>query len=320
MASGLTHILLTKKLQDEFQDGQLKDILAMCADSFLVGAIAPDIPYASIVDDHIFSDQKFLADHFHYKQTNQIPLQSLIEIKKKKGKFDLRIHFHMFSFFLGYISHVFADGIIHPFVRDMVGDYDQNKTEHRKLEMQLDVLFLAELTKKSGLTSELNYSDIHDELENFGQVDGVSVIVETFGILISTIYNEKFTTEMILGWVNGLHRLFAVAEGEHPKFFRGLNANTFLYENLEDIDRDKVILLKKPSDRPTNFLNREEVDFFKDCIPQYFTKFVSIAQKAYDFVYEDGPTLDERDIPEINLDTGRLLPDNNLNMIPELWK
>ena len=56
MASGLTHILLTKKLQDKFEDGQLKNILAYAADSFQVGAVGPDLPYASIADNDFFSN------------------------------------------------------------------------------------------------------------------------------------------------------------------------------------------------------------------------------------------------------------------------
>ena len=39
MASGLTHILLTKKLQDNIPDGELKNVLAFGSDSLLVGAI-----------------------------------------------------------------------------------------------------------------------------------------------------------------------------------------------------------------------------------------------------------------------------------------
>jgi len=320
MASGLTHILLTKKLQDKFQDGKLKDILARCTDSFQVGAIAPDIPYASVADYDLFSNEEKLADKFHYKQTNQIPLQALKELKSLNGNIDEGIHYHLFSFFLGYTSHVFADGIIHPFVMDKVGEYALNKTEHRTFEMQLDVLFLAELTAKSGFVSELNYTNIHDELKNFAELDEASEIVTIFSHLIDKIYSEKFSVEKILGWINGLHLLFAVAEGDHPKFFRSSDINTFLYKNLEDIDRESVIILRKPKDRATNFVNREEVDFFKNVIPQYFAKYVAVAQKAFDFVYENGPSPDERDIPLINLDTGRLLPANNLDLIPELWK
>jgi len=54
MPSGITHIFLTKKIQDELPDGLLKDILAYGSDFLTVGAVAPDLPYASIADDDFF--------------------------------------------------------------------------------------------------------------------------------------------------------------------------------------------------------------------------------------------------------------------------
>ena len=321
MASGLTHILLTKKIQDKFSDGDLKDILAMCADSFQVGAVAPDLPYASIADNDFFiSNESPLADNFHYRKTNQIPLQALKKLKSLRGQIDEEIHYHMFSFFLGYISHVLADGIIHPFVRDKVGEYEENQDEHRSLEMQLDVLFMEELTRKTGLTSELNYSNLHDELKNFPVNIGSNMIIQMFSDLIKTIYNEDYSVKKILGWIKGLHRMFEIAEGEHPRFYRILKANTFTYRNIEDIDREKAVILKRPKDRDLNFLKVDEIDFFKNCIPQYYSKFVAVAQMAYEYVFKDGIELNEKDIPLINLDTGRLTDANNLDLIPEFWK
>jgi len=321
MASGLTHILLTKKLQDKFSDGDLRNILAMCADSFQVGAVAPDLPYASIADNDFFiSNESPLADDFHYRKTNQIPLQALKKLKSLKGHIDDEIHFHMFSFFLGYISHVIADGIIHPFVRDKVGEYEENQAEHRSLEMQLDVLFLEELTKKTGLTSELNYSNIHDELENFSEIKDSNRIIELFSELIKEIYNEDYPAEKIFGWIKGLHRMFEIAEGDHLRFYRKLKSNSFTYKNRDDINRAKAVVLNKPVDREDNFLKVREVDFFNDCIPQFQKKFVEIAQKSYEYVFKDGIELNDSDIPLINLDTGRLADFNDLDIIPEFWK
>lgn len=88
MPSGLTHILLTKKLQDHLPDGDLKNIFAYRSDSLQVGSVAPDIPYASLIDNNIFSKQCSLADNFHYKNTKQIPLRSLILLKEKKNELD----------------------------------------------------------------------------------------------------------------------------------------------------------------------------------------------------------------------------------------
>lgn len=320
MASGLTHILLTKKLQDKFEDGELKNILAFAADSFQVGAVAPDLPYASIADNDFFSNESPLADNFHYKKTNQIPLQALKKIRSLKGHMDEALHYHMFSFFLGYISHVLADGIIHPFVRDKVGDYKFNQAEHRSLEMQLDVLFFEELTKDSGYTSELNYTNIHDEIKNFMEVDGVNQILQVFSDLIKNTYNEHYPVDKILGWIKGLHRMFNIAEGKHPQFYQNLKVNSFTYRNGKDINRERAIILNTPKDRKVNFLKVAQIDFFKDCVPQYYFQFTAVAQKAYAYVFKEGPALDENDIPVINLDTGRLVDKDNLDLIPEFWK
>lgn len=321
MASGLTHILLTKKLQDKFEDGNLKNILAMAADSFQVGAVAPDLPYASIADnDFFFKNESPLADSFHYEKTNQIPLESLKKLKLLRGQIDDEIHYHMFAFFLGYISHVFADGIIHPFVRDKVGEYIENQAEHRSLEMQLDVLFFEELTKNSGFGSELNYTNIHDELENFSNIDGVSQIITVFSELIKSTYNEEYPVKKIFGWINGLHRMFEIAEGDHPRFYRNLKRNSFTYRNRADIDWERAVILRKPKDRDVNFLKVNEIDFFKDCVPQYYFQFTEVAKKAYNYVFEEGQELNANDIASINLDTGRLVNANDLDLIPEFWK
>lgn len=320
MASGLTHILLTKKLQDKFEDGELKNILAFASDSFQVGAVAPDLPYASIADNDFFSNESSLADNFHYRKTNQIPLMALKKIRSLKGHMDEALHYHIFSFFLGYISHVIADGIIHPFVRDKVGDYQFNQAEHRSLEMQLDVLFFEKLTKDSGFASELNYTNIHNEIKNFIEVEGVTQILQLFSDLIISTYNEIYSVEKILGWIKGLHRMFNIAEGEHPQFYRNLKANSFTYRNRKDINRERAIILKVPKDRNDNFLKVDEIDFFKHCVPQYYFQFTKVAQKAYTYAFKEGKELDENDIPVINLDTGRLVEKDNLDLIPEFWK
>jgi hypothetical protein len=321
MASGLTHILLTKKLQDYLPEStRLRDIFALGSDFLLVGAVGPDLPYASVADNYFFRNESLLADKFHYEKTNQIPLLALQELKNKRERLDEKTHYYLFSFFLGYISHVFADGIIHPFVRDKVGNYAENQAEHRSLEMQLDVLFMEEFTKDSGMPLELNYTNIHDELENLKDYKEAVMVVRTFSKLIKKVYLEKYSVETILEWINGLHRLFEFAEGEHPKFYRVIQANTFFFKNKSDIDSEKALILKRPKDRDKNFLNANQISFIDDCIPQYYKKFIPLAEKVYNFVYEDGPTLTEMDIPPIDLDTGRLIKQDNLNFVPVLWQ
>lgn len=320
MASAITHILLTKEIQNKIINPNLKRKLAFCMDSFQVGSLAPDLPYASIIDNDVFFSYSKIADNFHYKKTNKIPLESLRMLKELKGKINDTLHSHSFAFFLGYISHVFADGIIHPFVRDKVGNYDENKSEHRSLEMQLDVLFLAETTKRSGDESELNYTNIHDEILNFLDNTYSYEILILFKKLIQETYNENIDKKKISAWINGMHRMLKIAEGDHLKFYRNLSINSFTYRNIEDIDKNKALILTNTVDGIPNFLKKEKIDFFKDCIEQYYERFLAISEKAYLYVYEEGMELTEIDIPKINLDTGRLIDHQQLNHIPELWK
>ena len=138
MPSGMTHILLVKNLQNVLPEGNPKFTLAAGRDFLSVGAVESDLPYASIADgDLFFSDQSDLADKFHYQKTNQIGLQAMRELRQEKNNLSATELRYAFTFFLGYISHISADGIMHPFVRDKVGDYKDNKTAHRVLEMRL---------------------------------------------------------------------------------------------------------------------------------------------------------------------------------------
>jgi hypothetical protein len=52
----------------------------------------------------------------------------------------------------------------------------------------------------------------------------------------------------------------------------------------------------------------------------FYRRFVPIAEKAYEYIYKDGPPLDDSDIDLIDLDTGRLLArGNDLEEIPYFW-
>lgn len=187
MASGITHILLMKKLQMELPDGDLKRVIQHGRDFLQVGAVGPDLPYASIADgDFFLTTNSELADKFHYEKTNALILRAFQEIKKMNAPNTSREKRFLFSFFLGFAAHIVADGIIHPFVRDKVGNYHENQTAHRVLEMQLDVLLYHHLTKRSNAPINLNYSNIHDELINFdtGFYREADVVLDMFSKLI----------------------------------------------------------------------------------------------------------------------------------------
>lgn len=326
MASGITHILLAKDVISRVEDHKLQNLLQAGIYFFQVGSVGPDLPYASIADDdYFFKTESELADLFHYTHTNQLVLQAFDTVKEMKTTESLKIAKRVFCFFLGYVAHIVADGIIHPFVRDKVGDYSQNQTAHRVLEMNLDVAFYHHLTKGQSRAGELNYSGVQEELKNVTRESPEgTVALKLFSILIERVYGQRISPDMIAGWIEGLHRMFSVAAGTHPRIYRIAGADAgVLFKNYADLapHLDEILLLRRPKDRDDNFLRRESVHFLDDCVPRYYQTFLPIASKAYHYVFKDGPRMTEADIPEIDLDTGRLLAEgNNLDNIPALWR
>ncbi len=326
MASGITHILLMKNLQSILPDSMLKHQLAAGRDFLQVGAVGPDLPYASIADsDLFFSTQSDLADKFHYEKTNQVPLRALEEIKLNNEKYSSRELRYMFNFFLGFISHIVADGIIHPFIRDKVGNYHEHQSEHRLLEMQLDVLLFHFLTKYSGRPIELNFANIHDELENLysGYYHEANKVFDLFSAKIDEVYSTKYKRSLIYDWIKGLHRMWGIAEGDHPAIYKEISfLKTYLFSNYDELlsKYDEFLTLTVPVDRPVNFLQKERVHFFDDCIPRFNNIFIPLAEKVYEYIYADGEPVSEADIFPIDLDTGRdLAQNNNLDFIPSYW-
>lgn len=326
MASGITHILLMKNLQSILPDSMLKHQLAAGRDFLQVGAVGPDLPYASIADsDLFFSTQSDLADKFHYVKTNQVPLKALEEIKSLKDTYTSRELRFMFNFFLGFISHIVVDGITHPFIRDKVGNYREHQSEHRILEMQLDVLLFHYLTKYSGRPIELNFSNIHDELENLNNkfYPEADKVMDLFAKKIRDVYSDNYDRNKIYDWITGLHRMWGIAEGDHPAIYKEIDLiGEFLFSNYDELlsKYDNILTLTVPVDRPVNFLHKDKVHFFDDCIPRFNNIFIPIAEKVYSYIFEDGTPVSDAEVLPIDLDTGRdLAQNNNLDLIPSYW-
>ncbi len=326
MASGITHILLMKNLQSILPDSPLKHQLAAGRDFLQVGAVGPDLPYASIADsDLFFSTESDLADKFHYEKTNQVPLKALEEIKANRDSYTRRELRYMFNFFVGFISHIVADGITHPFIRDKVGDYKEHQSQHRILEMRLDVLLFHYLTEYSGKPVELNFTNIHDELKNFNNsfYPEADKVIDLFVKKIREVYSANYSRNQIYDWITGLHRMWGVAEGNHPAIYKEISfIGEFLFSNYDELSSkySDILTLTVPIDRSENFLHQEKVHFFDDCIPRFNNTFIPIAQKLYNYIFEDGADITEADILPIDLDTGRALAkNNNLDLIPSYW-
>lgn len=326
MPSGNTHMLLVKYLPENLITEEVKTSLDIGKYFLQVGAVAPDLPYASIADkDLILTNQTELADKFHYEHTNKIPIRALQHIKSIKSTFDAHELLYLFSFFAGYLSHVVADGVMHPFVLDKVGDYATNADAHRQLEMKLDTLVYHHFTLSSGMAQELNRAELYEELKNLSaNPKQTQKVMQVFRDTINNVYGMYYETNKILGWTEGLHNLFQASEGKLPHIFRGINVvNSYLsplYNEIKD-QADQILTLERPKDiTRQNFLKKDKIHFIEDCIPKFYATFIPLVEKAHTYVFQDGPEITESEFFEIDLDTGRSISQkNNLEVTPSFW-
>lgn len=135
MAGPFTHWVITEKAMERCQelDANLDQILAQNAKFVLLGAVSPDLPYLSFNQT-----TTNWADEMHYHSTNGVVVHGYSDLKQR-GIEDLETK-ALFSWLLGYASHMIADATIHPIVEKIVGEYQYNTQEHRECEMVQDIL------------------------------------------------------------------------------------------------------------------------------------------------------------------------------------
>lgn len=321
MPSGYTHMLLAKTFPEKsgLKDDDPGLLLDSCMSYFQLGAIGPDIPYSQEAFSITGRKEVKIADKFHYEKTTDIPLQAFEMIKQMPdgAKKD-----QAFAFILGFVAHIVADGIIHPYVRDKVGNYEQNKNAHRMLEMRLDVFFLDHLTKGNGPSLNLNYTNMHDQildsLRDFRHVSSM------FAKVITDVHKVEVSPETVEEWIKDMHRIFEVAESSNNQFYAQFpGASGYLFKDKKEVlkhhQSDLVLKADEAKGRERNFAGRD-IHFFDDCVPSFYKVFKGIALLAYNFVYLGGEPLSPEDFPAINLDTGRpLVAGNDLNQNAPYW-
>jgi hypothetical protein len=143
-----------------------------------------------------------------------------------------------------------------------------------------------------------------------------------FTTLIQEVYGITCDPMKFVEWTQTFHKLLDVAEGEHWHIYRSLAPiQSFFYSDIDDIiaNESEILTLGVPKDRLENFLKKGQVDFFGDLVPHFLDRILPIVDRAYSCVFGRGKDLTFEDIPCIDLDTGRLVAENRLEMTPQLW-
>lgn len=333
MPSGISHMLFSRYLPVEADSPFFYKMRANTR-YFQIGSIAPDLPYASVADQDLLNSDSELANLFHFTfpgqaaslAPNRLPLLGLERVKLYiENGADKRSCDAFFWFLVGYTSHLIADGVCHPFVMDKVGRYEgSNKADHRALEMGIDVLLLKHFTGWSGHAIETGYARMDTYIKGFNDLSYSGMVCNHFANLIESIYGIEIQPEEIAGWVEGMARLFCLATGKWPTWFRNLDATRpFVFREIADLDgqEDDYLVLERPRFWDENFLGRGRIHFFEDCLPRFNELMTVFLGKAWAYVYENGPAPGEDDLPAFSLDTGRPVGGYyNLALIPSQWE
>lgn len=339
MASPITHIILVNEVQNYFEKylgseraDELETILNLYPGELNIGAISPDLLYFSegfvmkALSLSSLQDMHKLADLMHTSKTNQFLFESVKYIKEVK---DLNLKTKLFSFISGHLAHIVADGIVHPFIRDKVGDYsDATKLNHRMLEMRLDVYVTEDFVGFNMNDCQFaEYLDCED-LKPIAKLI-TPVLNKIYETEIFSEYGEKLKQKTVEGAINAARRALKSSSGNfNLAWYLGdlLEKKGLKHPDLAEIkkQKDKDLVLFQPVDKEENkllgnFLNVERINFLEDVCPQFIEKYIEKINKLYEVVFQ-GHELNEVDFPAINLDTGRELNNSDYSNIPFYWR
>lgn len=313
MPSGVTHVLLSRHLRIG-NNGPLQLLMDSRLRYFEFGSLGPDMPDGSILDDDILKMNTELKVKLHkHADNNHVPLLAFSKIKERQTRGVNRKELNaLFAYFAGYMSHVVADGVMHPFITDKVGTYTKfkNKIAHSETELALDVLFFSHLYRGTGTEMELVTSEIEKRFRGFDRdLPYTKGAFEILSDCIAAVFGENVSARELAEWTEGIYRMFSLAVGRWPALIKKLSGNIPLPGYLDDIRKrkDQYLVLEgsKVPGTAGNFLNRDKVYMIKDCLPRYNMMMNRFLKRAYSYIYENGRPLTHDDIPPADLDTGR---------------
>lgn len=327
MPAGFTHMTLSRLALDELTSPtaeSAKVVLKYQVGAYLVGSVGPDIPYMGQFDDLDLRDtHAHVADALHTEHTASIPIAGFEDAKTAFEGGNTELAQAVFAFYMGYASHIIGDGFTHPFVRDRVGDYSAaTKNAHRTLEMKLDVLVL---DKYLGL--EANGVSPQDDLTFFADCEFQNEIFDSYSKHLKTFHGKDLSSKQLSKLTQGMLRALDIAEGKHFNWYSiPLGEKGLLYMNLTEVknQEQEIRTLKRAIDADEkgifyNSLGLDDIDIFNDIFPKYFAYMPTFIESVYAYVFENGPDYKHL-LPEINLDNGRLLIQQDMKKKPALWE
>lgn len=313
MLASQTAARRVKKSDDHFAWKCMKQPIWLRA-----GSVAPDYPYLHWMGMNKASSS--WADAMHYEDTGDVVRAgaSILAQEFQRGRSpeeDRRFH-RKSAWLFGYLSHVILDVTIHPVVRAIVGDYDENKTEHRKCEMYQDAYIFQQIKNINLVNTE--WTDtlvaISSDDEKFHEPTKI-----LWAQMLTQVHGSNKPLD-IDAWHEAYINVLDVADIDALFFRHALAESATAYVKAEYIDDaavDKFILdIATPSNKPfpgDDAIDYEEVfNFGVRNILRYWKMLSGAIQGTSD------PALPE--LLNWNLDTGIPQEEDQKHGVPTFWK
>ena len=269
------------------------------------GTVGPDYSYLHHLRSHDPSDS--WADLMHYNRTGDVVRSGIQWLSEWTGDRTSMEFQRAVAWLSGYLSHVVLDASIHPVVRSIVGEYEQNAKEHRICEMYMDSFIFKET---------YGYELVNDEWADYlrhttdDSGDGMDRTIKTiWGHMLKTTYPNEYEQNSpdFDGWHNGYIRAIDMADNSLILFRHAATENGLLYADSGDIPAAAMTKYIEQAKTPaTNRFGvssmhyRDIFSFGVDNIVRYWT--------AMNATIEGNGDISMPTLPNWNLDKGTIDP------------
>lgn len=220
-------------------EAQGLDLIARCTLKFpqwlQAGTVGPDYPYLHHLQTGDKSES--WADLMHYERSGDVVRAGVEWLSDWPGDRESKQFQRAVAWLSGYLAHVILDVSIHPVVRATVGEYAENKKEHRICEMTMDSFIFKDL-----LGTELVNDEWADYLRHTSDDNGEGMdqsIKAIWGHMLKTVYPQKYAQQppAFDGWHKGYVNAIDLADNKLILFRHAATDNGLMYADSKAIPK-----------------------------------------------------------------------------------
>lgn len=215
-----------------------------------LGSVSPDYPYLCLLDD----ETDIWADLMHYDSTGEMITTGAKLVRDMDSGTEKRI---CIAWLLGYAAHVVTDVSIHPVVKLKVGNYAENKTEHRICEMNQDAYIYE---SRLGFGSITDTEHLQEGICSCGDDGGLHPSIKILWLnILKKVHPETFAKNPpdIDKWHSNFIRVVdGVADEDNwlPNLMmEPLKNFGVIYKGIEDVDHQYIDDLLVPGGQTMNY-------------------------------------------------------------------